>query len=128
MRLSTLSVCTLAVVGTLSPLPVLADDYTCEDDGPCIIQADDLGGFQVFLKWSRQGTRYDFFKTIVGQHGAGVRKEYPVKGRNGGAGKFSLMGVGDYEITVAGCFGSRKRPDEASCDPSSEKVRMNLYK
>ena len=49
--IKTLSLCGLAVFGALSTLPALADDYTCEDDGPCIIQADDLGGFQVFLKW-----------------------------------------------------------------------------
>jgi hypothetical protein len=74
-----------------------------------------------------QGTPYDFFKIIVSLHGGGDPKEYPVKGRNGGKGRFDLVRAGDYEITVAGCYGSRKRPHDASCIPSSEKVRMNLY-
>ena len=107
--------------------PVLADVYTCDDEGPCIVDATDLGNYKVALKWSGQGTPYDFFKIIVGLHGGGDPIEYPVKGRNGGKGRFDLIRAGDYEITVSGCYGSRKRPVDASCIPSSEKVRMNLY-
>jgi hypothetical protein len=105
---------------------VLADEYTCDDDGPCIVDAEDLGNYKVALQWSGQGTRYDFFKIIVGIHGGGAPLEYPLKGRNGGMGRFNLLRAGDYEITVSGCYGSRKRPADASCIPSSEKVRMNL--
>ena len=106
--------------------PALADEYTCDDEGPCIIEATDLDDYKVALTWSGQGTRYDFFKIIVGLHGGGAPIEYPLKGRDGGNGRFNLVRAGDYEITVSGCYGSRKRPNEASCIPSSEKVRMNL--
>lgn len=105
----------------------LADDYTCDDGGPCIIEATDLGNYRVALTWSGQDARYDFFKIIVGLHGGGAPIERPVKGRNGGSANFNLQVAGDYEITVSGCFGSRKRPADASCTPSSETVRMNLY-
>lgn len=95
-----------------SPLvsAALADEYTCDDEGPCIVDATDLGHYRVALTWSGQGTPYDFFKIIVGLHGGGDPKEYPVKGRKGGKGRFDLVRAGDYEITVAGAMALASDP------------------
>jgi hypothetical protein len=117
----------LALLLATSPIgSALADDYTCDENGPCIVQASDLGGHRVWLKWSGQSTPYDFYKISVSLHGGGPQKDYGMRGRDGGQGRFNLRDAGDYEITVAGCFGSRKQMADASCTPSSEHVRMNL--
>lgn len=130
VRTSISSICAaLAVAAAAVPLgasALLADEYTCDDDGPCIIEAQDMGNYKVALTWSGQGTRYDFFKIVVGLHGGGEPTAYPVKGRSGGSGTLDVIRAGDYEITVSACFGSRKQPDDASCVPSSETVRINL--
>ena len=71
-----------------------------------------------------EGKAYAFFKIIIRTHGGGPVKEIKVPGGKNGHGRFNLGKPGDYEITIAGCSGPKK--GAPVCQPSSEKVRLNL--
>lgn len=124
MRNSSAFSAVLAFVASTAVSPAWSDTYTCDDNKPCIIEASEAGRYRVRLAWSGQGTEYDYYKIIVRLHGGGESKEFRVKGKSGGKGKFNLRSAGDYEITVAGCYG---RKSAEMCRPSSETVRLNLY-
>jgi hypothetical protein len=124
MRNSWKTLAASALLTSLLAVPAMADPYTCDDNKPCIIDASEAGHYRVRLVWSGQGTEYDYYKIIVRLHGGGEEKSFRVKGNAGGKGKFNLHQPGDYEITVAGCYGPKS---SESCRPSSEKVRMNLH-
>ena len=111
---------------TLAATPAFAAKYTCDDTKPCIVQADELGKHRVDLKWTGKGKAYTFFKIIVRTHGGGPVKEIKVPGGKNGHGRFNLGKPGDYEITVAGCNVPHKKGEAPVCNPSSEKVRLNL--
>ncbi len=114
----------LALLSCFDASTARSDPYTCDDNKPCIIEASEAGRYRVRLEWSGQGTEYDYYKIIVRLHGGGKGREFRVKGNAGGKGKFNFRKAGDYEITVAGCYGPKSAE---MCRPSSEKVRMNLY-
>lgn len=114
----------LALLSSFAASSAQGEPYTCDDNKPCIIDASEAGRYRVRLEWSGQGTEYDYYKIIAQPHGGGEGREFRVKGKAGGRGKFNLKRAGDYEITVAGCYGPKSAE---MCRPSSEKVRMNLY-
>ena len=114
----------LALLSSFAASSAQADPYTCDDNKPCLIEASEAGRYRVRLEWSGQGTEYDYYKIIVQLHGGGEAKEFRVKGKAGGRGKFNLRKAGDYELTVAGCYGPKSAEMFRA---SSEKVRMNLY-
>jgi hypothetical protein len=112
-------------LATIAAAPALTDEYICDDDGPCIVAANQAGANSVALRWSGQGTSYDFYRITARPHGGGSSKTFLTGGGQGGKGTFKLQ-TGDFEITVAGCTGSKKKPKEADCRASSEHVRMNF--
>ncbi len=123
MRHSSRILAAFGLMAILAAIPALAEPYTCDDNKPCIVDASEAGHYRVRLVWSGQGTEYDYYKIIVRLHGGGEVQSFRVKGKAGGKGKFNLHQPGDYEITVAGCYG---RKSSETCRPSSEKVRMNM--
>ncbi len=124
---SRLTLCLATAICGLLAVPASADTYTCDDSGPCIVEAKRMEGTKVFLRWSGQGTSYDFYRITAEPHGGGQEWEYVVRGKKSGGGPIDLHEINEYEITVEGCTGSRQEPEDAVCVPSSEKVRMNLY-
>ncbi len=124
MRNHSAMLAALALLSSFAASAARSDPYTCDDNKPCIIEASEAGRYRVRLVWSGQGTEYDYYKIIVQLHGGGEGKEFRVRGKSGGKGKLNLRKAGDYELTVAGCYGPKSAE---MCRPSSEKVRMNLY-
>jgi len=115
----------LAAAAGLAATPASAARYTCDKGSPCIVQSDELGKHRVSLKISGQGKNYAFYKLSVRPHGGGAEKEIRLPGGKLVKTKVDLKKGGDYEIKVAGCFRAKKGA-EPVCQPSSDKVRLNL--
>jgi len=113
----------VAVAGT--PMIALSETYTCEE-GPCIIEAKILKGTNVQLKWSGQGESYDFYRLTSTPHGGGDGSEYILRGHKKGGGTIDLYEPIEWELRLEGCLGDRHEPEDATCTPSSEKVRLDL--